>query len=205
MPLSPTQERYKYKNNVPSIPSRTITFASSARGRAFTPALHHTTPLFIVSIASTLFIALYKTSETKSNAAVHAALSVLVHLSLLFSLLGALSAAPPSRPVPKTAHKDQSAFNERPEACSAAVVVRSQVDVCMPDVQRRSPVPPWLFAGSWDRPSIYAFTGVSCFTALVWLSLCMYLPWGVQVVNDTAAAVCTVALRRLRTTSRFVP
>ncbi|KAI0254108.1 hypothetical protein BJV78DRAFT_1280500 [Lactifluus subvellereus] len=150
MPLSPTQERCKYNNNVPSIPSRTITFASSARRRAFTPALYPTTPLFIISIASTLFIALHKDSKAESNTAVHTALFVLVHLALLFSLLGALSPAHPSGPVPKTAHKDQSAFVEGPEARSAAVLVRSQVDACMPDVQRRSPVPPRLFEGPWD-------------------------------------------------------
>ncbi|KAH9978652.1 hypothetical protein BGW80DRAFT_687927 [Lactifluus volemus] len=185
MQLSATPECCRFYNNVSSIPSRTITLASSARRRASTLAHHPTTPFIIISIAFTLFFTFRNRSEATSNTEIRTTLFVLVHLSFLFGLLSALSAAFPSVPVVETPQqRDQPAFIEESETPSTHCLFLFRRSVC-----------------GYFPESICIFIGLSCFVALVWLFL-----KDVHVISDIAAAAAsTAALRRLRTTSRSVP
>jgi hypothetical protein len=77
----------------------------------------HTYPqlCLILTIASTYFIALFKQSEATSSTTTHPSeLTTLAYLSFLFSMLGTLSGALSTGPVPRTRYQDQPAFVESP-------------------------------------------------------------------------------------------
>lgn len=174
----------------------------------------------ILSIAFTRFLALCEQSEATTHTATHPSIHALPHLSVLFGMLGALTGALPRYPIIWTMYQDQPAFAEGHGRPASTVVIQSRRGVCMPDVQHhRLPVLSWLIRKRWDRQTSHltsfstfiasvwcTLASLSCFTAQVWLYICIYQPVSVQVVSGfTIATVFSVALRRLRTSPRFIP
>ncbi|KAF8502170.1 hypothetical protein F5888DRAFT_1175167 [Russula emetica] len=197
-----SREHWKYCNHVSTIQALPITLPTSASAcrRATTPAFHPTTICLILTIASTYFITFFKQSEaTTSNTTTHPSELILAYFSFLFSMLGALSGALSTGSVPRIRYQDQPAFVEspgRPASANNAFLLGVIFQLAPP---RR------LIQRMWDFPLICAFSSLMCFTAQVWLYICIYEPCSVQVVGGFAAATALVALRRLRTSPRFIP
>jgi len=181
----------KYYNHVSSIRTSTSTLSlSSARRRASTPALHPTSICLILTIASTHFLTCFEQSEATSNTTTHP--PALASLSLLFSMLGALSGALSAG---RTRHPHQPAFVDGPGWPTSANIHQSHVNTFLPDL----PSPRWVIQRMWDLPSACALASLICVTAQVWLYVCIYEPCSVQVVGGFAAAATLMALRRLWT------
>ncbi|KAI0277423.1 hypothetical protein BGY98DRAFT_625054 [Russula aff. rugulosa BPL654] len=169
--------------------------SGSARRRAPIPAFHPTTICLLLTIASTYFIACFKQSEaTTSGTTTHPSELILAYLSFLCSVLGALSGALSTGPVPRTRYQDRPPANvespRRPALTNYAFLLGVIFQLTPP---RRS------IQRMWDFPLICAFSSLMCFIAQVWLYICIHEPCSVQVVGGFAAATALVALRRLRT------
>ncbi|KAH9998445.1 hypothetical protein BJV74DRAFT_199691 [Russula compacta] len=187
-------QKCQHHNYVSTIRPRTISFPSSARRRAPTPAFHPTTLCLILSIASTRFLAFSKQSEATSDTAAHTSILILAYLSFLFSMLGTLSGVLSSFPICRNTYQDLPAS-----------AVNNLTQTCMLNGPRRLPAPLWLIQRSWDYSSMCTFASLLCFTALVWLYVYIFEPFSVRAVSIFAVGVAfSVVLRRLRTSSCFM-
>ncbi|KAI9442118.1 hypothetical protein H4582DRAFT_1926630 [Lactarius indigo] len=142
-------------NNVPALPTRTFTLASTARRRnsAFTPALHPTILCVVVATTSIHLLAQYKHSEATNNTPTKLAPLLMTYSSLLFSLFGALSAALRAIPIIRIASHDQPfAFVEFPTHPSTKVIFQAQMGIGDSHTIRRPSILSWLWLpkGLWD-------------------------------------------------------
>lgn len=128
---------------------------------------------------------------------------------MLGALSGALSAG-------RSRYQELPAFVEGPGRPTSANINHSHVNAFLPDLPFQLPGPRWMIQTSVDAPkclimfptfiaSVCTFASLICFAAQVWLYVCIHELCSVQVFGGFAAAAALVALRRLRTSPRFIP
>ncbi|KAH9992579.1 hypothetical protein BJV77DRAFT_1067598 [Russula vinacea] len=132
MPLS---QHCKYCNNGSPILTRTSTlpFSSSFARRRASPAFHPTTLCLVLTIACTRFITFFKQSEATSNTTTHPSTLILAYLSLVCSMLGALSGAL-ARPVVRNGYQDQPTFVGGPGRPASANISPSHTNARLSDL-----------------------------------------------------------------------
>ncbi len=109
---------------------------------------HHTYSqlCLILTIASTHFITLFKQSEATGNTTTHPSKFILAYLSFLFSMLGALSGALSTGPVPRSRTRGQ----DRPASVEGPGWPTSAINAFLPDLPSQFSFPRRSRQRIWD-------------------------------------------------------